>query len=152
MFTHGKTHIAKARRRRSSHAGMRGFAMMDVAFGAAILGIIVMGTLQTFEFGQRQITRRVQERSAYDLARMRIEEVIAEGFDYAVARTDSGLTVTGGIPATRTTTLTWIDDPADLLGVNDPDGPEDFKDVQVDVDYGPTGMTKTVTLHTVLIP
>ncbi|MBT5875168.1 MAG: hypothetical protein HOH43_17245 [Candidatus Latescibacteria bacterium] len=136
----------------AKHDGMRGFAMMDVAFGAAILGIVVMGTLQIFSFGQRQITTRIQERSAYDLARMRVEEVIAQGITTAVARTDSNLTVTGEMPATRVTTITWIDDPADSTGAGDMDGPNDFKEVVVNINYGPDGATKTVTLTTVLVP
>ncbi len=154
MKKHDGTHTTKSAReeRSSTHAGMRGFAMMDVAFGAAILGIVVMGTLHIFSFGQRQIAKRVAERSAYDLVRMRVEEVIAQGIDNAATRTDSNLYVTGKMPATRTTTITWIDDPADSTGADDPDGPEDFKEVVVNVAYGPYGSTKTVSLTTVLIP
>jgi hypothetical protein len=131
---------------------MRGFAILDVTFGAAILGIVVMGTLQVFEFGQRQISTRVAERSAYDLARTRIEEVVADGYDDALARVDSNLTVYGGLPAVRTTTVTFIDDPVDSLGASDPDGIEDYKSIEVQVDYGPDNNQKSVTLETIMIP
>lgn len=154
MRTHRETHTARTARpdRSTKDAGMRGFAMMDVAFGAALLGIIVLGTLQIFEFGQQQISRRLQERSAYDMARTRMEEIVADTYAHAVSRVDSGLVLSGNIPATRTTTVTMIDDAADGLGAADADGQGDFKEVQVDVAYGPNDNTKTVALSSVLVP
>lgn len=139
----------EGRPRCSAPCGLRGFAMMDVVLGAAILGIVVVGTMQIFEFGHRQILMRAQERSAQDHAQNRIEEVIADGYADAVARVDTGLVVYGGYTATRTTTVTFIDDPADGLGADDPDGTEDFKEVQVEVTYGDG---KSVTLKTTVVP
>lgn len=121
---------------------------MDVITGAAILGIVVVGTMYFFSYGQRQIQSRARERAAYDLARNRIEEIVAAGYSKALARVDSGLVVYGGIPAVRKTTVTYIDDPADSLGVKDADGNLDYKDIAVEVEY----LNKKVSLQAYMYP
>lgn len=135
-------------RYRRGHASVRGFAMMDVITGAAILGIVVVGTMYFFSFGQRQIQARARERAAYDLARNRLEEIVAIGYNRTGARGDSGLKVYGNVPAVRRTTVSYVDDPADSLGAKDQDGNLDYKDVVITVQY----LNKTVTLQTYLYP
>lgn len=131
----------------SPSAGVRGFALLDVLMATVILGIIVVGTMQLFTFGQSRIVSLSQGRGAYDLARYEIEKVIADGYVDAIAKTDTSLTV-DGVPATRTTTITFVDDPADNTGAQDTTGTQDYKLIKVDVTYG----NQTVTLRTLLAP
>lgn len=150
MKTDRGTHTAHTLQRRfdAMRREEKGFTILDVIIGAAILGFVVVGTMQFFAYGQVRIRERAEERSAYDLARTRIEEVLASHYDAVVSRVDSGLTVYGGVAAVRTTTVTFVDDPTDSLGASDADGPEDFKNVQVDVGY----RDKTVMLQTFVLP
>ena len=126
-----------------------GFVMVEAALGAVVLGIMIVGMLQIFSFAELQVTNRFQEMSAYNMARSRLEEVIGEGSANAVAKIDSGLTVYGDVPAIRTTTVSFIDDPADGLGAADADGPQDIKQVDIVVTYA---NGKTVALKANLIP
>lgn len=135
------------RDRSSPQASVRGFAMLDTLMAAALLGVVMIGTMQFFSFGQSQISSLARERAAYDLARSRIEEMIADGYANSVSKTETGLKVEGQ-PATRTTTVTFVDDPADSSGGQDANGTQDYKSVMVDVTYG----THTVTLRTILTP
>ena len=143
-----RTQTFSSRRNRQTRAGVRGFAMIDVITGAAILGIVVVGTMYFFSYGQRQIQARARERAAYDHARNRIEEIVAAGYTKALDRVDSGLTVYGGVAAVRTTTVSYVDDPADSLGALDEDGNLDYKDIQIEVKY----LNKTVTLQAFMYP
>lgn len=135
------------RDRSSPPAGVRGFALLDVLMASMILGMVVVGTMQFFTFGQSQITSLVSDQEGYDLAQIRMEEVVADGYADAIAKTETGLMV-NGVPATRTTTITFVDDPADSLGGADVNGTQDYKIIKVDVTYG----DRTVTLRTLLAP
>lgn len=126
---------------------MRGFALMDVATGAAIMGIVVVGTMFFFSYGQKQIQGNARERAAYDLLHNRVEELVAAGYDKAVARTDTGL-VAYNVDASRITSVSFVDDPADSLGVADADGNLDYKDIQVDVTY----LAKTISAQMYMYP
>lgn len=143
-----RTQTFSSLRNRQARANARGFAMIDVITGAAILGIVVVGTMYFFSYGQRQIQARARERGAYDLARNRIEEIVAAGYNKALDRVDSGLVVYGDISAVRKTTVSYVDDPADSLGALDEDGNLDYKDIQIEVQY----LNKTVTLQAFMYP
>lgn len=124
-----------------------GFALLDVLMASMILGMVVVGTMQFFTFGQSQITSLVGDQEAYDLARTRLEALVAAGYDDAIDQVETGLTVNDQ-PATRTTTVTFVDDPADSLGGADVTGTQDYKLIRVDVTYG----DQTRTLRTLLAP
>lgn len=135
------------RDRSSAPAGVHGFALLDVLMASLLLGIVVIGTMQFFSYGQSRIASMGKEHDAYNLARSRMEEVISDGYVDAVGKVETGFTM-NGVAATRTTTITFVDDPADSLGAKDINGTQDLKLIRVDVTYG----DQAVTLRTLLAP
>lgn len=142
------TPTRKNRNRSAPRSGVRGFAMMEAMMAATMLGIVVMGTMQFFSYGQGRIATLSADRVAYDVARNEIEKMIARGYDSAVSSTDTTQTLYGS-SITVETVVAYVDDPVDSLAGADADGPNDFKDVAVTVTYDED---KTATLHAVLTP
>ena len=95
MITVKTTHGSKTDRRYRIPHDEAGFTIVESMLGAVILGVVVVGMMEVFSFGERQIMNRAQEQSAYAIGRSRLEEVVGEGFANAVAKIDSGLTVYG---------------------------------------------------------
>ena len=123
--------------------------MMEALMAAAMLGIVVVGTLQFFSFGQSRISGLAIDRAAFDVARSEIEKNIARGHDNVVA----GYDTTQFLFEDRlyiTTTVTTIDDDADSLGASDSNGTDDYKKVSVSVAY--MEQTKTANMHTLITP
>ena len=133
---------------RDSRPGQRGFAMMEALMASALIGIVVVGTMQFFSFGQSRITSLAVDRAAHDIARNEMEKVVAKGYANAVSTTDTTQTLFGG-KITVTTTAIDVDDPVDLLGVADVTGPEDYLKVTVTVTYD---STRTVTMKNLIMP
>jgi type II secretory pathway pseudopilin PulG len=129
-------------------SGMRGFTMVEAMMAAAMLGIVVVGTMQFFSYGQSRMTSLAVDRAAYDVARNEIEKIIARGYGSATSQTDTTQTLFGE-PMTITTVVSYVDDPVDSLSTSDPDGPEDYKNVVVTVTYQDT---KTATLQALITP
>lgn len=135
--------------RSSPRSGTAGFAMMEALMAAAMLGIVVVGTLQFFTFGQSRISELAIDRAAFDVARSEVEKNIARGHDNVVA----GFDTTQFLFDDRiyiTTTVTTIDDETDSLGASDSSGPADYKKVSVSVSY--LEQSKTANMSTLITP
>lgn len=115
---------------------------------SALIGIVVVGTMQFFSFGQSRITSLAVDRAAYDIARNEMEKVVAKGYANARTMTDTTQSLSGG-KITVTTTVTDVDDAVDLLGGLDVTGPEDYIKVTVAVTYD---STRTVTMKNLIMP
>ena len=133
---------------RDPRPGVRGFAMMEALMASALLGVVVLGTMQFFSFGQSRITSLSLDRSAYDVVRNEMEKVVARGYADAVSKTDTTQTLFGA-KIKVTTTVIDVDDPVDLVGVLDVTGPEDYKKITVTVTYD---STSTVTMKNLIMP
>jgi hypothetical protein len=127
---------------------MGGFAVMEAMMAAAMLGIVVVGTMQFFTYGQTRMSSLSIDRSAFDVARNELEKIIARGYGSAVSKTDTSQTLFGE-PMTIQTVITYVDDAVDSLGGSDGDGTEDYKKVEVTVTYM---VDKTATLKTIVVP
>lgn len=122
-----------------------------------IATVAVIGLAYTFSLGRGLVDRFGVTRSAYAVARARLESAGAaapSSPDLAITPPPHTLpfAINGTVLGQETWTVDWVDDPTDgLVGGGDPNG-HDLKRVTVTVWYRQGGLRDSVQLSRLIVP
>lgn len=124
--------------------------LVEVMVAILVFLIIMVGGLNYFVLPQTVIVRQEVKRLALSNALQKMESLAALSFaQLNSSLNESGTSLTlGSVSASRQTTITEVDDPADGQGVFDGDGDlVDYKNVVVEISWN-DGNSQVITLST----
>jgi len=128
----------------------RGMTITEVLVSITILTIVMLGGLQFFVAGAARVDREAHRRAALGMISTRMEEVIRAPYDSILSVTESNLSM-DDIVCTRTTDVTYVDDPQDGVGGADTDS-LDYKQVIVTVSWSTGGQSNSLSAETMVSP
>jgi len=124
--------------------------LIEVLVSVVMLTIVILGGLQFYVAGSARVDRGVHQRAAFGLAHARLEDVIRAPYDSVTSLSEIDLSL-GDIVCTRTTAVTYVDDPQDGTGAADTDS-NDYKQVVVTVSWAEGGSSRSFTMDTMIAP